>query len=82
LASLRLRLAAGLNASEEASVSTLDCIPSAETTHMPSSDTPALALRSLAALVIGSWATLVPLAAVAAVLALDWKWPAMAPARL
>ncbi|HEY3622162.1 MAG TPA: hypothetical protein VGL12_07145, partial [Roseiarcus sp.] len=28
--------------------------------------------------VIGSWATLVPLAAVAAVLALNWKWAAMA----
>jgi len=36
----------------------------------------------LAATVIGSWATLVPLAAVAAVLALDWKWAAMAPASL
>ena len=35
-----------------------------------------------AAAVIGSWATLVPLAAVAAVLALNWKWAAMAaPAR-
>ena len=34
-----------------------------------------------AAAVIGSWATAVPLAAVAVVLALNWKWAAMAPAR-
>jgi len=33
-----------------------------------------------AAAVIGSWATAVPLAAVAVVLALNWKWAAMAPA--
>jgi ABC-2 type transport system permease protein len=32
-----------------------------------------------AAAVIGSWATLVPLAVVAAVLALNWKWAAVAP---
>jgi len=29
--------------------------------------------------VIGSWATVVPLAAVAGVLALNWKWAAVAP---
>ncbi len=34
------------------------------------------------AAVIGSWAVLVPLAAVAAVLAIKWKWAAIAsPAR-
>jgi hypothetical protein len=36
-----------------------------------------------AAAVIGSWTTVVPVAAVAAVLALNWKWAATAaPARL